>query len=304
LGKTRFLAEIVSFLAVLFLLSCKGTSVPAKGIPSFNSAQAFGYLEKQVSFGPRVPGTKAHKDTYDWIIDALHRNTSLVGTQSFSGVFSGEEKNMQNIIASFYPENTKRILLCAHWDSRPHADQDPDLSKREEPVPGANDGASGVAVLLEISNILKLAKPLVGVDIVFFDGEDGGSENNPESWLLGSRYFAKIMPSSFKPYQAVLLDMIGDKDLSLSRDYNSRQSSPAFWDKIIGKCRQLDISVESKEIGILDDHVPLIERGIPAVDLIDFNYPSWHTVSDTPDKCSAESLGKIGTLILNLIYEN
>jgi glutaminyl-peptide cyclotransferase len=284
------------------MLSCVESSAPVTGAPPFDSSRAFGYLERQVSFGPRVPGTKAHDEALVWIMAALRENTTFVGTQPFRDVFSGSEQDMQNIMASFYPENTRRILLCAHWDSRPHADQDTNTMKREDPVPGANDGASGVAVLLEVANALKLKKPPVGVDIVFFDGEDGGSENKPETWLLGSRYFARTMPSSFKPSEAILLDMIGDKNLSLSRDYNSLQSAPELWTKIVKVCGQLNITIESSEIGILDDHVPLIERGIPSVDLIDFNYPSWHTVSDTPDKCSASSLEKIGTLVLNIIY--
>ena len=307
MGKTGILAGVIQILAVLCLLSCRGSSAPAAGAPSFNSARAFGYLERQVSFGPRVPGTKAHDDAFAWITATLRELTPQIGTQPFRDVFSGSEADMQNIMVSFYPGNSRRILLCAHWDSRPHADQDPDPAKREEAVPGANDGASGVAVLLEVAHALKqgetlLKKPPVGVDIVFFDGEDGGSDGKEETWLLGSRYFARIMPSSFKPSYAVLLDMIGDRDLSLSREKNSREGAPDVWNKIMEQCRKLNIAVDSSEIGVLDDHVPLIERGIPAVDLIDFNYPSWHTVSDTPDKCSAASLGKIGTLLLNLIY--
>jgi glutaminyl-peptide cyclotransferase len=307
MGKTGILTGIILLPALFGVLFCRTSSAPAASAPPFDSARAFGYLERQVSFGPRVPGTKAHDDALSWITATLRELTPQTGAQPFRDVFSGREADMQNIMVSFFPENGRRILLCAHWDSRPHADHDPEPSKRAEAVPGANDGASGVAVLLEVAHALKQSelqhrKPPVGVDIVFFDGEDGGSETKAETWLLGSRYFARVMPPSFKPAYAVLLDMIGDRDLSLSREQNSMASAPDVWNKIMEQCRKLNIAVESSEIGILDDHVPLIERGIPAVDLIDFNYPSWHTVSDTPDKCSAASLGKIGTLVLNLIY--
>jgi Zn-dependent M28 family amino/carboxypeptidase len=271
--------------------------------PLFDSSKAFEYLTRQVSFGPRVPGTSAHNETSKWIASVLREHTTYVSYQSFSGVFGGFEVKMKNIMASFYPDKKKRVLLCAHWDSRHHADKDPDSTKWNQPVPGANDGASGVAVLLEIAAIIKDKEPPSGVDIVFFDGEDGGEYGNNETWLLGSRYFAKVMPSSYNPEYAILLDMIGDKDLALSRDSNSMYAAPLLWERMIMHCKSVGIAVSSNTIGVLDDHVPLIERGIPSIDLIDFDYPYWHTVSDTPDKCSPESLGKIGELVLKILYE-
>jgi Zn-dependent M28 family amino/carboxypeptidase len=225
-----------------------------------------------------------------------------VAVQPFRGVFGGHEAEMTNILASFFPENTRRVILCAHWDSRHHADRDPDPARRLEPVPGANDGASGVAVLLEIARIIERNKPPVGVDIVLFDGEDGGSYGSDDTWLLGSRHFARVMPVSYRPLYAILLDMVGDRDLSLTRDTVSAGNAPELWGRIVTQCGRLGIPFRPGETGVLDDHVPLIERGIPAADLIDFDYPWWHTVSDTPDKCSAESLGRIGALVLSIIY--
>jgi len=284
-------------LVLLSTLSCESAH-----IPGFDSTRAFTYLEKQVAFGPRVPGTESHETTRDWLTQQLRVLTSYVALQHFTGSSGGNDCEMTNIIATFYPDKTDRILLCAHWDCRPFADRDPDAENHSKPVPGANDSASGVAVLLEIAGIIAVQEPPVGIDIVFFDGEDGGEYGNNDTWILGSQYFAQKMQSSYRPRYSILLDMIGDKDLSLSRDYNSMQSAPALWARIEKLCMNLDIAISPDTKGIIDDHIPLIERGIPSVDLIDFDYPSWHTVSDTPDKCSAQSLGKIGALVLSVIY--
>ena len=271
--------------------------------PPFDSNRAFEHLIRQVSFGPRVPGTKAHDDAHKWLVSVLRKHTPYVSVQQFTGIFGGSEVEMKNIKASFYPKKGERILLCAHWDSRHHADKDPDSTKWAQPVIGANDGASGVAVLLEIAAGLAKSEPPIGVDIVLFDGEDGGEYGRNETWLLGSRYFAKVEPRSYRPRYAILLDMVGDSDLSLTPDFNSIQSAPRLWEKIIKHCKSIGIAVSPDTIWILDDHVPLIERGIRSVDIIDFDYPVWHTVSDTPDKCSSESLGKIGELVLRIIYD-
>lgn len=286
-----------TLLVLLSILSCESAN-----IPGFDSTRAFTYLEKQVAFGPRVPGTEAHEKTRDWLAQQLRAHTSHVALQHFTGSIGGNDYEMTNIIATFYPDKTDRILLCAHWDCRPFADRDPDAEKHSIPVPGANDSASGVAVLLVLAEIIAEQEPPVGIDIVFFDGEDGGEYGNNDTWILGSQYFAQKMQSSYRPRYAILLDMIGDKDLSLTRDYNSMQSAPALWARIEKLCKNLDIAISPDTKGIIDDHIPLIKRGIPSVDLIDFDYPPWHTVSDTPDKCSAESLGKIGALVLTVIY--
>ena len=292
------LAGVFSLVAGLSCLNRKNADPPV-----FDSGKAFAYLEHQVAFGPRVPGTKAHKNASRWLVSMLRQQTSHVTVQQFRGVFGGFEVDMENVLASFYPDKKERVLLCAHWDSRHHADKDPDSTNWTQPVPGANDGASGVAVLLEIASGLKEAEPPVGVDIVFFDGEDGGGYGENDTWLLGSRHFARVMPLSYHPKYALLLDMIGDRDLSLSRDINSIDSAPHLWERIVGHCKDLDIALSSDTTMVLDDHIPLIQRGIHSVDLIDFEFTFWHTVSDTPDKCSSESLGKIGELVLRILYE-
>lgn len=290
--------------AVLMVIVSIGAcnNSPYAGMPAFDGDAAYAYLEKQVAFGPRVPGTPAHSSARDWLLDQLRLHTPHAALQPFSGVFGGSHADMSNIMASFYPDKQERILLCAHWDCRHHADKDPDPARHTDPVPGANDSASGVAVLLEIARILELHEPSCGVDIVLFDGEDGGSYGEDATWLLGSRHFAKAMPMSYRPKFAVLLDMIGDSDLGLTRDYTSMRAAPDLWERIEQYCGEIGIPFLEKTVGILDDHVPLISRGIPAVDIIDFEYPWWHTVDDTPDKCSAESLQKIGDLVLKIVY--
>jgi len=294
---------IAAIVLISFLAAESCTNAKKVVIPHFDSIKAFEYLTRQVSFGPRVPGTKAHDDTQKWIVSILREHTPHVSVQPFRGKFNGSEVEMKNIIASFYPEKKERVLICAHWDCRHHADRDPDSTKWTQHVPGANDGASGVAVLLVIAGELAKEDPPAGIDIVFFYGEDQGEYSNNSTWLLGSRYFAKAMPFSYRPGYAILLDMIGDRDLMLSSDVNSIDSAPNLWNMIIKHCESLGIAVSNEKIGILDDHIPLIERGIRSVDLIDFDYPYWHTVSDTPDKCSSESLGKIGELVLRILYK-
>ncbi len=186
--------------AILIVLALCVQSCTTTAVPPFDRERSFADLERQVAFGPRVPGTEPHEKTRDWLNEQIRALTSHVAIQPFRGTFAGKECDMFNILVSFYPDKQSRILLCAHWDSRPDADKDPDPANHDKPVQGANDGASGVAVLLEISRIVKEYEPPVGVDIVLFDGEDGGDYGNDETWLLGSRHFAKIMPSSYQKF--------------------------------------------------------------------------------------------------------
>jgi len=298
--RTGFLTTAAIAALLIAVSGCRiaGSAEP----PPFDGPRAFSLLERQVAFGPRIPGTDTHTETAEWLAGQLRDLCPNVSMQRFTDEFDGRSVDMTNIIASFYSGKRERVLLCAHWDSRPKADRDPDPTLWTQPVPGANDGASGVAVLLEMARILAEHEPPVGVDIVFFDGEDGGSYGDNDTWLLGSRYFAAAMPDGYRPRWAVLLDMIGDRDLSLTRDANSRYGAPDLWRRLQDEAGKAGVSFSERETVVIDDHVPLIERGIPAIDLIDFDYPWWHTVADTPDKCSPESLEKIGTIVLRLVY--
>jgi len=293
------------FLEIL-LTGLLTTSCSYSQVPQFNKISAFNYLKKQCNFGPRNPGSEGHRECLRFLVKEFKQTADTVIKQPFIFTNSRNHKTymLTNIIASF-GKKSKRILLSAHWDTRPWADHDPDFKNRNKPILGANDGASGVAVLLEIARIMKQYPPPVGVDIVLFDGEDSGIEGRDETWCVGSRYFAKNKETNYNPQYAILLDMIGDRDLHIPVEANSQKYAPELVQKIWGKARKLNLFPfdPSVKYEIVDDHLELLKVGIPAVDIIDFDYPYWHTLQDTPDKCSPESLWTVGTVLLYLIYE-
>jgi glutaminyl-peptide cyclotransferase len=210
---------------------------------------------------------------------------------------------MTNIIARFGAGNAKALMLCAHWDSRPRADRDPDLKKRTEPVPAANDGASGVAILLEVARVASQSPPPRPLLIVLFDGEDMGRSDHPEEFAYGSRYWA-AHPVPEPPGEAILLDMVGKTDSQFLVEQYSEANSPQLRRALWTLAVQLDLPAFVERLGpaIEDDHVPLQNAGIPAIDIIDFDYPYWHTTSDTPDKCSTETLEQVGKLLVGYLY--
>jgi glutaminyl-peptide cyclotransferase len=275
-------------------------------VPVFDEERAFHFLEKQCRFGPRDPGSKGHADCLQFLVRELEKVASSVVKQPFSFTLPSTHKQLllHNVIGRF-GDHPIRILLCAHWDTRPWADNDPDPRHRDKPILGANDGASGVAVLLEIGHILKKYPPPVGVDIVFFDGEDSGRQGYPESWCQGSRFFAQSRKGEYFPLYAVLLDFVGDKDLHFPVEIHSKRYAPEIVKKVWGKAIELGLPAFDLSPGyeIIDDHLELLKIGIPAIDIIDFDYPYYHTLQDTEDKCSPKSLGIVGTLLLHLIYE-
>ncbi len=278
--------------------------------PTFNGQRAFSYLTQQTSFGPRNPNSQGHDACLNFLLETLRSTADRVDRQDFTRTgYRGEVLRMSNIIASFNPAAEARIVLCAHWDTRPRADRDPDKNRRNEPMLGANDGASGVAVLLEIAGLLKSNPPPVGVDIVLFDGEDYGREGDQAYYLLGSRYYAQHLPEGYIPRFGVLLDMVGDKQLEIPKEINSTRFAPDVVETIWTIARQLGVQqfVDAPGEEVMDDHWPLNEAGIKTVDLIDFNYPDrtnrfWHTHQDVPENCSAESLEAVGTVITHLVY--
>jgi len=285
-------------------LSC-GTGEPKT--PTFDGEQAYQYLIKQCDFGPRVPGSKAHQDCLNFLSAKLKQFGASVTPQPFRRKLPGFENpvTMTNIIASFAVQKTERILLCAHWDSRPWADQDSDSENRNKPILGANDGASGVAVLLEVARHLQLTEPKYGVDIVLFDGEDSGLPGQTDSYALGAQHFAKNKDFRYRPQFGILLDMIGDKDLQIYQEENSVNYAPQIVERIWDRAAELGSASFHASSGyqVTDDHLPLLNVGIPCVNLIDFDYEYWHTLADTPDKCSPESLAEVGRLVLSLLYE-
>ena len=211
---------------------------------------------------------------------------------------------LTNFHISFKGKSKKTHLFCAHWDCRPWADRDPDFRNRSLPIPGANDGASGTAILMELCNLLSSTPADKSVELAFFDGEDYGSGNMPEAWCLGSKHFARNVLSETYAY-AVLIDMVGDKNLAIKREPQSLACAPWLISKVWALAKEQGAAGFLDKTGpsIYDDHVPLIAKGIPAIDIIDFDYPFWHTLNDTPDKCSPVSLKQVGDLLTALIYE-
>jgi len=282
----------------LFLISC------ADGTLQFNSTRSFQFLVDQCQLGPRYPGSDEIQLCRDLIVNELTRNGAKIELQNFVEIVQGEEISGVNIIASFYPRMSRRILLGAHYDTRPWADKDADEKAHNTPIIGANDAASGVAVLLEIANILANRQPeQFGVDLVFFDLEDMGEYGNNDSWCLGSTYFASNFSGEF-PEKAIVVDMIGDKDLQIDMEYFSYHNSPELVNEIWNVAKELNFSEFRPKITnrIYDDHYPLIVAGFEAIDIIDFDYPHWHTLQDTPDKCAPQSLYVVGQTLLTVIY--
>jgi len=287
------------WLCALFLSGCSST------IPEFNGEKAFEYLKAQCEFGPRNPGSKGHTQCKNYFIDFMGTHGATVHTQEFPVEVRGEQYQCTNIVASYYPEKPRRIFIGAHWDTRPWADKDEDTSNHETPIMGANDAASGVAVLMELATILQANEPEVyGIDLIFFDAEDAGSYGQNESWCLGSQYFVEQY-SGKEPEFVIVIDMIGDADLDILIESFSQKSSPALVKKVWDIARKNDIHAFSSKMTnyIYDDHYPFLEAGYEAIDIIDMEYPYWHTIEDTPDKCSPKSLQDVGTILTHLIYE-
>lgn len=257
-------------------------------MPRFDGARAFAYVERQVALGPRTPGSQAQAQVLEWMREELRRYGWQVELQE--GSVRGHV--IRNLIAFRQPE-PPRWLLGAHYDSRLLADRDPDPTLRTLPVPGANDGASGVAVLLELARVLPSD---LSVWLVFFDAEDQGHIPGWEEWSLGARYFVQTMP--FRPEGVIIVDMVGDADLDLPMDANSDPAlRESIW-QVAGELGYGEIFRPQVAYAVIDDHIPFLEAGIPAVDIIDLNYAFWHTTQDTPDKVSPRSLEIVGQTLL------
>jgi hypothetical protein len=279
--------------------------------PDFDEDHAFEYLVAQCDFGPRNPGSEGYYACLDFIITELDQSADDIILQEFRYQEQRHRKryDLQNIIARFNPDASFQTIISAHWDTRPWADQEDNRRDRNQPIIGANDGASGVAVLLELAKIMGETPPPIGVNLVFFDGEDLGVPGENETYCQGSRYFAKNLPIP-RPDEAINLDMVGDKQLHIPVEKYSLEYNPNLVRYLWGRADDmgLDAFDITPQYAIYDDHVPLHEiAGIPAIDLIDFKYPNpyanfWHTMNDVPENCSAESLEQVGKLMVDYIY--
>jgi hypothetical protein len=304
--------QVYSLLIGWLLLS--GGVVCGQQMPHFDGHQAFELLEKQVALGPRFPGSPGHAALVTFLTDYLKPRAHELKIQrtSQSHPYQKGPLYITNILARFNPQARKHVLLLAHYDTRAIADQDTDPGNRSKPILGANDGASGVAVLLMLADIFAGEAPPIGVDLLFVDAEDIGRSGDPDNFSLGTKAFLPEMNELLggsRPQYAVLVDMVGDAELTLPMEYHSWRDARQLVRRIWNLAQELGYDQFRFEIGaaVYDDHVPLLEAGIPAVDIIDFDYPHpgknyWHTLEDTPDKCSPESLEAVGTVLTALIY--
>lgn len=323
------------FLAFAFLLtSCNEADPKSQGtknkkkqaavsVPEFNADSAFKYIEDQVALGPRVPNTPAHESAAQFLKTKLGSYAHVVSFQPFKArAYDGSILNAKNIIGSFNPQHSSRILLCAHWDSRPFADHDPDPMNHQTPIDGANDGASGVGVLLEVARQFMLQNPKIGVDIIFFDAEDYGPPQDHQKrgsgnwWALGSQHWAKNPhnPDYYAKY-AILLDMVGGHDATFYMEGYSMIYAPGILKKVWNTAHRIGYQSHFifEQMGYIDDdHKPINEiMGIPAIDIIHMDNESsnnsffehWHTIHDNMDAISKTSLKVVGQTLLTVVYE-
>lgn len=281
--------------------------------PEFSADSAFRNVERQVLFGPRTGGSLAHEECAGWLVSELKRygaDSVRLQTADLEGFGP-----MTNIRATFNAAAPRRILLLAHWDTRPTADEDPNPENHGKPIDGANDGASGVGVLLELARLMGQQAPQIGVDILFVDAEDAGTSGDDASWARGAQYFADNLPYGFAepmPDYAVLLDMVGGRNARFPRELFSEANARALNSRVWNLAKRIGLGnrfIDSHGGAVTDDHLPLLRAGIPAIDIIETNNPqtgsfnpTWHTMADNINNIDPSTLGDVGKLITTLIY--
>ncbi|MGH7709778.1 MAG: M28 family peptidase [Gemmatimonadaceae bacterium] len=302
--------RFVAGLYVLLAAACGGaggSQGPAL-TSDFDGGVALGYVKTQLDFGPRIPGSPGHSKTGDWIVQMMRQRADTVLEQRWTHrTVKGDTLPMRNILARYNPAASQRILYLTHWDTRPVSDNAVNLADRMTPVPGANDGASGTALMIALGDALKKTPlpPNVGLDILFTDGEDFGDWNKREDVLIGSTYFASHLPDSgYRPLFGVLWDMIGDKDLRIDQESYSLERAPEVVQRVWKTAADLGYGntfVAQEGQGVTDDHLPLLDKGLRVIDVIDYEFDAHHTPRDTFDKVSARSLKIVGDVALALV---
>ena len=313
------LLALSTFAALSVLSGCDRILPRAK--TAFVGDSALAYARQQVAFGPRVPGTPQHQRAGDWIVQMMKARADTVIEQRWTHTTAdGKQLPLRNVLARIRPDAPQRVLYLTHWDTRPTADLDPMIGNRGDPIPGANDGASGVGLLIALADALKKTPPNVGVDLLFVDGEDYGKnfEMPYTDVLLGSQYFAEHLPSAdYRPIFGVLWDMIGDADLNILQEGHSVRQAPEVVSRVWQKAAELGYEkyfIPRGGLEVTDDHVPLLNKGLRVIDVIDLDYgplgpdgvasPNYHhTMQDTIDKISAKSLQIVGDVALSLVTE-
>lgn len=325
---------LIPVITALFLASCGGgnnndnqinnpvnNQVQNVNIPEFNADSAYSYVAAQLEFGPRVPGTPAHAACAKYLAGELDRHGLEVTVQDITvRQFDGKIINGKNIIGSLNPDNPKRVMLSSHWDSRQFADWDPDVANHRKSIPGANDGASGVGILLEIARLITKEEPKIGIDIVFWDVEDQGEPHDAQNtgkedtWGLGSQYWSKNMHKpGYNARYGILLDMVGAKDAVFRMEGFSQQFAPSIVRKVWNHAKELGYGYRflfEESNPIMDDHYYINKyANIPTIDIIHQDqstgtgfYPYWHTLEDNLDKIDKETLKMVGEVVLKTIY--
>ncbi len=324
----------VILTVVCMLSSCGGNDKPAGTavkqkkndvvVPAFNADSAYGFVERQLSFGPRVPGSIAHEQCAEWFVSKLNAWADSVFVQDFRcRLFDGKTVDGNNIIASYNIEAHKRIIIASHWDSRPYADNDPDEANWKKPIDGANDGASGCGILLELARIMHFNPLNIGVDLIFFDVEDHGTPRwaddnrySDNSWCLGSQYWAKN--PHYNGYSAnfgILLDMVGASNPRFPKEYYSQRDAAWVLNKVWRIARDMGYDqFFVNELGdpINDDHIYVNQyAGIPTIDIIHLVgdedrtssfYPYWHTMNDNLEQIDPKTLQMVGNVVTSVLY--
>ena len=319
-----FAAAMISCSQTPSSSSAKVESQPVKqqNVPAFDADSAWVFVENQVKFGPRVPNSEAHVACGNYLASELKRFGAQVYEQEATlTAYNGTQLKAKNIIGSFNPENSKRVLLFAHWDSRPYADHDKDPANHKKPIDGADDGASGVGVLLEMARQFSIKSPAIGIDIIFFDAEDYGTpefvkEYKENTWCLGAQFWAKN--PHVKGYKAdfgILLDMVGAKNASFFKEATSMRYAPQIVELVWSTARDLGYGkffINAEGGAITDDHqYVILGRNIPCIDIIytdpesDNGFgPHWHTQNDTMDNIDRETLKAVGQTVLQVVYNH
>lgn len=304
-----FLLPVVA----LAVLSCGGSeAAPATDQPpatavtqEFDGQKAMEYVRTQMAFGPRVPGTDAHRLAGDWIAAQMRERADTVIVQRWTHTTAdGKRLPMRNVLARFNPQAARRVLYMAHWDSRPTAEKATSAAARSTPTPGANDGASGVAILFGVADALKARGSDVGVDLLFVDGEDWGDFDSDIDVLIGAKYFVNNLPAGFAIEFGVLFDMVGKPDSRFLFEPNSVRAAPEAVQRVWGTAQRLGHSAyfpTRESYAITDDHVPFIQKGFKVIDVIDIEYAYHHTPEDTEDKVSPVTLQVVGDVAMAVL---
>jgi Peptidase family M28 len=274
--------------------------------PGFSADSVMVHVDRQLALGPRVPGTPARDRAAAYLGRVLRERGARVSVQDFTieDPYFHRPLRLINVIGSFEPDRKRRLMLAAHYDSRPWADQEADTTLWTKPIPAAVDGACGAGILLEVARALSERAPKdVGVDIVFFDGEDYGKESDIDNYLLGSKHFAATL-AGYHPMAAILLDMVGGKGTQVRREGYSADHARALVDWVFNRARTLGLSYFAEMPGapMYDDHVPLLQAGVRTVDLFGYDYGPWHTLGDDASQCDKDKIRQVGVLLTSLVY--